>query len=440
MDIASLYQSKLTMPNQAVASIPSGSKLSMGMAMAEPPALLKALADRAEAGGIEDLKVYYFEATSIAGKTILRYELMDRIRPYCMFVSATERALIKRGVENGERKIINYVPNNFHQAPRLLIDEIGIETFVCTVSPIDRHGYFSFGTGNDYSTKVARAAKRLIVEVNANMPRVSGAGAELHVSEVDAIVENNVPLLELPVRAPTPEDEVIGRTIASLVPDGACLQMGVGALPNLVCAELRDRNDLGIHTEALNPGLVDLIRAGVVTNRHKAIDRGKTVFTFAMGQKAMYDFLNDNPAVESAPVDYVNDPRIIARNDHVISINATIQIDLTGACNSEHMLGHQYSASGGQLDFVRGAYASRGGKSIIAATSTAAKGKISRLVARLDGPVTTPRIDTQYIVTEFGAVNLKGLSSTERAHALITLAHPEFRDGLRTAAEEQHLI
>jgi len=440
MDIASLYQSKLTMPNQAVASIPSGSKLSMGMAMAEPPALLKALADRAEAGGIEDLKVYYFEATSIAGKTILRYELMDRIRPYCMFVSATERALIKRGVENGDRKIINYVPNNFHQAPRLLIDEIGIETFVCTVSPIDRHGYFSFGTGNDYSTKVARAAKRLIVEVNANMPRVSGAGAELHVSEVDAIVENNVPLLELPVRAPTPEDEVIGRTIASLVPDGACLQMGVGALPNLVCAELRDRNDLGIHTEALNPGLVDLIRAGVVTNRHKAIDRGKTVFTFAMGQKAMYDFLNDNPAVESAPVDYVNDPRIIARNDNVVSINATIQIDLTGACNSEHMLGHQYSASGGQLDFVRGAYASRGGKSIIAATSTAAKGKISRLVARLDGPVTTPRIDTQYIVTEFGAVNLKGLSSTERAHALITLAHPEFRDGLRTAAEEQHLI
>ena len=440
MDVGSLYQSKLTAPDQAVGSIPSGSKLSMGMAMAEPPALLKALADRAEAGGIEDLKVYYFEATSIAGKTILRYELMDRIRPYCMFVSATERALIKRGVENGERKIINYVPNNFHQAPRLLIDEIGIETFVCTVSPIDRHGYFSFGTGNDYSTKVARAAKRLIVEVNANMPRVSGAGAELHVSEVDAIVENNVPLLELPVRAPTPEDEVIGRTIASLVPDGACLQMGVGALPNLVCAELRDRNDLGIHTEALNPGLVDLIRAGVVTNRHKAIDRGMTVFTFAMGQKAMYDFLNDNPAVESAPVDYVNDPRIIARNDNVVSINATIQIDLTGACNSEHMLGHQYSASGGQLDFVRGAYASRGGKSIIAATSTAAKGKISRLVARLDGPVTTPRIDTQYIVTEFGAVNLKGLSSTERAHALITLAHPEFRDGLRTAAEEQHLI
>jgi itaconate CoA-transferase len=440
MDVGSLYQSKLTTPDQAVASIPSGSKLSMGMAMAEPPALLKALADRAGDGRIEDLKVYYFESTRIAGETILRYELIDRIRPYCMFISATERALIKRGVEDGGRKVINYVPNNFHQTPRLLIDEIGIDTFVCTVSPMDRHGYFSFGTGNDYSTKVARSAKRLIVEVNENMPRVSGAGAELHVSEIAAVVKNNVPLLELPIRAPTPEDEVIGRTIAGLVPDGACLQMGVGALPNLVCAELRDRNDLGIHTEALNPGLVDLVRAGVVNNRRKAINRGKTVFTFAMGQKAMYDFLNDNPAVESAPVDYVNDPHIIAQNDNVISINATIQIDLTGACNSEHMLGHQYSASGGQLDFVRGAYASKGGKSIIAASSTAAKGKFSRIVARLEGPVTTPRIDTHYVVTEFGAVNLKGLSSTERAQELIALAHPEFRDELMASAKELHLV
>src|SRR5271154_2981399 len=440
MDATSLYQSKLTTPDHAVATIPSGSRVSMGMAMTEPPALLTALAERAGSGLVEDLRLYYFEATSIAAKTVLRYELNDRIRPFCMFVAAAERALIKRGVEDGDRKVINYVPNNFHQAPRLLIDEIGIDTFVCTVSPMDRHGYFSFGTGNDYSTKVARSAKRLIVEVNKNMPRVSGAGAELHVSEVDAIVENHVPLLEIPVRGPAAEDEVIGRTIAGLVSDGACLQMGVGALPNLVCAKLKDRNDLGIHTEALNEGLVDLVLAGVVTNQRKTLDRGKTVFTFAMGQKAMYDFLNDNPAVASAPVDYVNDPRIIAQNDSVVSINATIQIDLTGACNSEHMLGHQYSASGGQLDFVRGAYASKGGKSIIAARSTAAKGKVSRIVGRLHGAVTTPRIDTHYIVTEFGTLNLKGLSSTERAHALIALAHPEFRDGLRAAAKDQNLI
>jgi itaconate CoA-transferase len=440
MDAIALYQSKLTTAAEAVSAIPSGSKLSMGMYAAEPPALLKALADRAEAGEIDDLKLYYYESAWIAGNTVLRYELNDRIRPYCMFVSAVERALIKRGMEDGGRKVVNFVPSNFHQAVRLLTEEIGIDTFVCTVSPMDRHGYMSFGTGNDCSTKVARSAKRLIVEVNENMPRVFGEGAHLHVSEVDAIVENHVPLIELAARAAAPEDEVIGRIIAGMVPDGACLQMGVGALPNLVCAALRDRNDLGIHTEALCPGLVDLVQAGVVTNQRKALDRSKTVFTFAMGQKAMYDFLDRNPAVESKPVDYVNDPRIIARNDNVISINATLQIDLTGACNSEHMLGHQFSASGGQLDFVRGAYASKGGRSIIAARSTAAKGKVSRIVARLDGPVTTPRIDTHYVVTEFGAINLKGLSSTERAKALIDLAHPEFHDELTEAAKQLHLI
>jgi itaconate CoA-transferase len=440
MDANSLYAAKLTTPEQAVAAIPSGSRLSMGMFAAQPPALLKALADRAAAGAVDDLRIYYYETAPIAGDTILRYELTDHIHPYSMFVAAVDRALIKRGMQDNGRKVVNYIPNNFHQAPRLLTEEIGIDTFMHTVSPIDRHGYFSFGTGNDYSTKVARSAKRLIIEVNKNMPRVQGDGAELHVSEVDAVVENHVPLPELPSPRPGQEDEVISRTIADLVPDGACLQMGVGALPNLVCAALVGRNDLGIHTEALNMGLVDLIRVGVVTNRRKTIDRGKTVFTFAMGPKAMYDFLDDNPSVESRPVDYVNDPHIIAQNDNVISINATLQIDLTGACNSEHMLGHQYSASGGQLDFVRGAYASRGGKSIIAARSTAAKGKVSRFVARLDGPVTTPRIDTHYVVTEFGAVNLKGLSSTERAQALIALAHPEFRDELNASAKELHLV
>src|SRR5271168_1239226 len=214
MDARALYQSKLTTPDQAVAAIPSGSRFSMGMFAAEPPALLQALADRAATGAVEDLRIYYYEAARIAGDTVLRYELNDRIRPYCMFVTAVERALIRRGMEDGGRKVVNYVPTTFHQAPRLLTQEIGIDTFVCTVSPMDRHGYFSFGAGNDYSTKVARAAKRLIVEVNENMPRVSGAGAALHVSEVDAIIENNVPLPELPTLARSAEDEVIGRTIA----------------------------------------------------------------------------------------------------------------------------------------------------------------------------------------------------------------------------------
>lgn len=439
MTVDDIYAAKLTTADRAVAAIPSGSKLSMGMAVAEPPALLAAIADRAAEGLVNDLSIYYFESMSTAGKTVLRYELNDRIKPFCMFVTGVERALIKRGLEDG-RKVINYVPNNFHQAIRLLTENVGIDTFVTTVSPMDRHGYFSFGTGNDYATKVARTAKRLIVEVNEHMPRIWGGGAALHVSEVSAIVENHVALLELPIGKPTQVDETIARIIADMVPDGACLQMGVGALPNLVCSQLTTRQDLGIHSEVLCPGMVDLVRAGVVTNRRKTIDPGVSIFTFAMGQKAMYDFLDGNHSVESRPVDYVNDPRVIAQNNDVFSINSTIQVDLTGACNSEHMLGHQYSASGGQLDFVRGAYASHGGRSIIATRSTAAQGKVSKIVAHLDGPATTPRIDTHYVVTEYGSANLKGLSSTERAKALINLAHPDFRSGLMTSARDLHLI
>ncbi|MGA2944525.1 MAG: acetyl-CoA hydrolase/transferase C-terminal domain-containing protein, partial [Xanthobacteraceae bacterium] len=361
MEPKSLYRSKLTTPADAVGRIASGATLSMGMAMTEPPALLKALADRATAGKVDDLKIYYFESTRIAGESILRYELADRIHPYCMFVTDVERALIKKGMQDGGRKVLTYVPSNFHQSTRLLIEHIGIDTFLVTVSPMDRHGYFTFGTGNDYSSKVARAAKHLIVEVNDQMPRVYGSLAQLHISEVEVIVENNAPLLELPVPESAPEDATIGGMIAEMVPDGACLQMGVGALPNLVCMQLGGRKDLGIHTEALCPGMIDLIEAGVVTNRRKRLNTGKTVFTFAIGQKAMYDFLDDNPSIESHPVDYVNDPHVIAQNDNVVSVNTALQVDLTGAVNAEHLLGHQYSASGGQLGFVRGADASRGG-------------------------------------------------------------------------------
>ena len=438
MDVRDIYKSKLKSPEEAAALIPSDSRMAMGMAMAEPPAILKALADRAHAGAVEKLRLYYLEATSIAGTTVLDYALVDRIEPYCMFMTKADRDTVKQGADD-DRKVLRYVPNTFHQVPRLLSEEIGIDSFVCTVSPMDAHGYMTFGVGNDYSSKVGRTAKRLIVEVNRHMPRVLGSGAQLHVSEVAAIVEHDVPLLELPVRAGGDTEATISRIVAEMVPDAACLQMGVGALPNLVCAALKDRSDLGIHTEALCPGLVDLTLAGNITNRRKQLNMGKTVYTFAMGQQAMYDFLDDNPSGESWPVDYVTNPSIIAQNERVLSINGTIEIDLTGACNSEYMLGHQFSASGGQLDFVRGAYASKGGASIIAATSTAAKGKVSRIVPRLSGPVTTPRIDTHWIVTEHGKANLKGRSSTERAQALIELAHPDFRDGLRDAAREMHL-
>ncbi len=209
--------------------------------------------------------------------------------------------------------------------------------------------------------------------------------------------------------------------------------MGIGTLPNAVCAKLEGHKDLGIHTELMTPALARLIQCGAVTNRLKTTYRGRSVFTFAMGDRAFYDFLDDNPSMHSAPVQIVNDPRHISKNDNVVSVNATLQVDLGGACNSEHMLGRQYSGSGGQLDFVRGASASSGGKSVIACHSTARDGAISRIVPQLQGPVTTPRNDTHIVVTEYGWVDLKGKSLRERAEALIGIAHPRFRDELSRA-------
>ncbi|KKJ08655.1 acetyl-CoA hydrolase/transferase family protein [Burkholderia gladioli] len=437
--IQGAYAAKLTSATEAVSSLRSGSTVALGMAMAQPPALLTALAARAEAGDVDDLAVYYFHAESFLRTSLLRYSLMGRIVPHCMFMGEPERELIELGEKDGGRKVVFFVPNSFSQAPRLFADHIPVDTMLVMVSPMDRNGYFTFGTNNDYTSTVARSARRLIVEVNPNMPRVFGRSL-LHISEVDAIVESHDPLPELHPKPAGVLEQAIGERIAELVSDGACLQMGIGALPNAVCGALADHRHLGIHTELLTPGLVELVRRGVVDNSRKALDRGKSVFTFAMGDRAMYNFMDDNPAIESHPVDYVNDPANIARNDNMISVNSTIEMDLTGACNSEHLHGHQFSASGGQLDFVRGAYASRGGKSIIAFSSTAAGGRVSKIVGRLAGPVTTPRTDTHLVVTEHGVENLKGLSSTQRAMALIRLAHPDFRDALQAQARELHLI
>ena len=430
--IKSDYQSKLTSAEAAVAQIGSGANIAMGMAAAEPPALLKALADRIEAGVLDDLKLWYFHSLPHAATTLLRYELLGRVHPHCMFLSPIERVLIERGEAEG-RKVVDFVPTAFSESSRLLSERVEIDTFVTTVSPMDRHGWFTFGTSNDYGSTVARSAKRLLVEVNPNMPRVFGESL-LHVSEVDAIVENDVPLIEISAREPSSEEKVIARTVAGMIDDGSCLQMGIGSLPNAVCSMLEGHKDLGIHTELMTPGLAHLIHCGAVTNRRKKTFPGRSVFTFAMGDKAFYDFLDDNPSMHSAPVQTVNDPRHISKNDKVVSVNATLQVDLSGACNSEHVMGRQYSGSGGQLDFVRGAFASEGGKSIIVCPSTAKGGTISRIVRRLDGPVTTPRNDTHIVVTEYGLADLKGKSLRERAEALIAIAHPHFRDELTRAA------
>ena len=439
LQVEALYKSKLTSSDEAVSTLHSDSSIALGMAMSQPPSLLEALGARAAAGDIDALRVYYFHAEDFLRKSLLRYSLMGRILPHCMFMGSPERELVQRGVEDGNRKVVFYVPNSFSQSPRLFADHIPIDTMLVMVSPMDANGYFTFGTNNDYTTSVARAAHRLIVEVNPNMPRVFGDSL-LHVSEVDVIVESSHALPELKPKPPTETDRTISDHIAELITDGACLQMGIGALPNAVCVALINHRHLGIHTELLTPGLVDLIQRGAVDNTRKTLNRGKSVFTFSMGDRKMYDYLDNNPAIESYPVNYVNDPHTISRNDNVVSVNSTIEMDLTGACNSEHVKGHQYSATGGQLDFVRGAYASRGGKSIIAFHSTTGGGKVSKIVARLSGPVTTPRTDTHLVVTEYGAANLKGLSSTERANAIIGLAHPEFREGLSAQARALHLL
>jgi itaconate CoA-transferase len=400
----------------------------MGMAIGAPHRLLEALASRVEERAIDELRLWYFHSLAHAGETVLRYELLDRVRPHCMFLSAVERALIVRGETEG-RRVIEFVPVAFSDSPRVLSERVPLDAFLVTVSPMDRHGWFTFGTNNDYATTAARAAGRLIVEVNPNMPRVFGESL-LHVSEVDAIVEHEAPLHELPACEPVADDLRIAATIAGMIDDGACLQMGIGTLPAAVCGMLGDRRNLGIHTELLTPGLARLVECGAVTNRRKATYRGRSVFTFAMGDRSLYDLLHDNPSMHSAPVHVVNDPRHISKNDRVVSVNATLQVDLGGACNSEHLLGRQYSGSGGQLDFVRGAQASAGGRSIIACHSTAKGGTVSRIVPKLEGPVTTPRNDTQVVVTEYGWVDLKGMSLRARAEALIGIAHPAFRDEL----------
>lgn len=433
-----IYHAKLADADTAMASVVSGSSVAIGMAAGQPPALLRALAARAERGEIDRVKLFYFHAEAPMAQTVLRYELMGRFLPHSLFLQRADRELIKRGDKDG-RKVVYFIPTAFSQSVRLFAESIPIDTCIATVSPMDAHGYFTFGTNNDYTSSVARQANQLVVEVNPNMPRVYG-GSALHISEVDTIVENDAQLLELPQRPISDIDRVIGKHVAALVGDRACVQIGVGGLPQAVCEELRDRTDLGIHSEVFTPPMADLVRRGVVTGRFKTLNRGKAVFTFAMGDREMYQFMNDNIALESYPVDYVNDPAVIAQNDNVVSVNSTVEMDLTGACNSEHIGGHQFSAAGGQLDFVRGSYASRGGKSVIAFASTTRGGTISKIVPRLSGPVTSPRNDTHYVATEYGVVNLKALSTTERAGALIGLAHPDYRGWLTDNAQRMHLI
>ncbi|NEI72195.1 4-hydroxybutyrate--acetyl-CoA CoA transferase [Rhizobium lusitanum] len=433
-----LYRERLRSAHEAVALIPSGAKIAMPIAAGQPPAVLAALAERARAGSVRDLRLYYLLCTGIAGTSVFDFDLRDRIIPMSYFHGGVERALDKRRMTE-MLPAVDLVPCHFSQVPRSLVEHVGVDTLIATVSPMDADGNFSLGASTDYSLAVSRKpGTRLILEVNPNMPYVRG-NCMIPVSSVAAVVENDV---SLPALAPAPRsdvDDAIGAIIAGLVDDGDCLQMGIGALPDAVCAGLSQHRHLSIHTEMMTSGLAALVKAGVVDNSRKQTHVGRSIFTFALGDKPLYDFLNNNPDIEAHPVEYVNNPFVIAQNDRAVSVNATLQIDLNGACNSEFVNGRQFSASGGQVDFVRGAYASRGGRSIIACHATAAKGTLSRIVPTLTGPVTTSRNDIHIVVTEYGWANLKGKSVAERAKALIGLAHPDFREELDRSAHQAGL-
>ncbi len=433
------YQQKLVPPETAIAPIEDRSNLIISMSASMPPALMAAIGQKAAGGGYNGLNLYYMHSSPAAAESLIRADLMDVIHPHPLFMSVFDRMLARQGREQ-DKDWVDYIPCMFHQAGRLLTENISPDAFIVTVSPMDKAGYFSLGTNADYGATVVRHAKKVIVEVNANMPRTFGE-CLVHVDDVDFIIENDAPLMEGILGPPEDIDIAIAKQVAVEIPDGATLQMGIGAIPSVVLAELANHSDLGLHTELFSTPMIPLIKSGVINGRAKTVMPLKHVFTLAIGDRDTYDFMDDNPSIVGYPADWVNNPAVIRKNDRMISVNAAIEVDLTGQINASAIGGQPYSGTGGQLDFVRGAYSSKGGKSFIAMRSTTKNTKATKIVPTIQGgTVTDTRMDTHYVVTEHGMVNLKGRSLSERADLLIGIAHPDFRDELREAAQQMHLI
>ncbi len=424
------YRNKLRTPDEAVALIPDGAFVFKGNCAGEPPALVRALADRARDGGFTNLRTTSLLPMGAASESILAPDVRDVIRWESLFVNGVDRGLIGSGVAH-------YNPNFFHQVPRLILEFMDIDVALIDVSRVDRHGYMSLGTNVDTHKAAIEKADIVIAEVNNHMPRVHG-NSWVHVSELDAVVEHDEPLPELPLVPERPEDEAMGQLIAEMVPDGATIQLGIGGVPNALARALMGHRNLGIHTEMFVDSMVDLIESGVADGSQKTFHPGKAVYAFAAGARRTYEFLDDNPGIEAHPVSYTNFPPNIARNENMISVNSTIEVDLTGQCCSESIGTSQFSGTGGQHDYARGAFDSPGGKSIIAFYSTAKGGEVSRIVPTLTpgAVVTTPRNEVHWLASEYGLACLKGKSTRERALAIIGLAHPKFRDELTASAKE----
>lgn len=440
MDIRKEYASKLTTAVEAVKVVKSGDWVDYGWCTGTPDVLDKALAARTDE--LQDIKV----RGGILMKLPAIFEREDAGEHFCWnswHMGGIERKLIARGCAY-------YSPLRYSELPRYYREHIEPDdVLMMVVAPMDNHGFFNFGPNASHLMAACEKAKHIIVEVNENMPHCLGGFEEcIHVSQVDAIVEGNNPaMLEMGGgAAATDVDKAVAKLIVEEIPDGACLQLGIGGMPNTVGAMIAesDLKDLGVHTEMYVDAFVDIARAGKITGAKKSIDRFRQVYAFGAGTQKMYDYMDENPELMSAPVDYTNDIRTISSIDNFISINNAVDVDLFGQVNAESAGIKHISGAGGQLDFVLGAYLSHGGKSFICCSSSfmTKDGQLkSRIVPTLNpgSIVTDTRANTHYLVTEYGKVCLKGLSTWERTEKIIGIAHPDFREELIKEAEKMHI-
>jgi acyl-CoA hydrolase len=398
---------------------------------AAPSALTEALLKRAPA--LHDVEMLHLLTFGKADYTLPQYD--GHFRHNGLFLGSNVREAVAAGRAD-------YTPIMLGEIERLFgTGELPLDVVLMQLSPPDEYGFMSLGVGVDCTLNAARSARHVIAEVNHRMPRVLG-DSFLHVSKVEAIVETDRPLLELKPEPFTELQARIGEHVASLIPDGATLQVGIGGIPSAVLACLGDKRDLGIHSEMCSDGVIPLIEAGVINGERKTLHRGKVVVGFVLGTEKLFRFIHENPIFELHPTQYTNDPFVIAQNERMVAINSAIQVDLTGQVCADSIGTQPYSGFGGQLDFIRGAARSKGGKPIIALPSTARDGMVSRIAPVLDpgAGVVTTRADVHYVATEFGVAYLHGKTLRQRAEALIAIAHPKFRDELYDFAAKVHYL
>lgn len=428
-----MYRNKVVSAQEAVKRIESNQRVYLGGGAGVPQRVLEALCARSgELSDVEIVHVLTFgEAPHVAP------EFRNSFRHRALFVGGNTR----RAVQDGRA---DFVPMFLSEAPRVFRDgSLPIDVALIQVSPPDEHGFCSFGVEVGCTKPAAQAARTVIAEVNRRMPRVLG-DSFVHISKLDCVVEVDYPLPEAPQAGATQAHRRIGKYIAELIPDGATLQLGIGSIPDAVLAEVAEKRDLGVHTELFSDGVIDLVERGVITNERKTLHPGKIISGFLFGSQRLYDFVQDNAMIELHPSDYVNDPFIIAQNDNMMAINSALEVDITGQVCADSIGPVIYSGIGGQVDFVRGAARSRGGKPIIALPSTAdtKQGKLSRIVPQLKpgAGVVTTRADVHYVVTEHGVAFLNGKTIRQRVRSLINIAAPECREDLERYAHAQNYI